>query len=162
VCLPEREVALVLLARVRLLLGELVELLVREPSVLGEASDAEVDVAVDLVREAAGDQLLDQRDLLGDRPLCRRLVVRPPEAEVVRVLEVPLRRVARELRARPRRGVVDLVVDVGEVLDERDLVALELEPALQPGGEDERPRVPDVDARVERRPAEVHPDRARR
>ncbi len=50
--LPEREVARILLARVRLLLLDLVEPLTAEAAVLRIARDAEVDVAVGLVREA--------------------------------------------------------------------------------------------------------------
>ena len=45
--LPEREVARILLARVRLLVLDLIGTLAREPSVVGETSDAVVDVAVD-------------------------------------------------------------------------------------------------------------------
>ena len=49
--LPEREVARILLARVRLLLLDLIGPLPGEPPVLGLPGDAEVDVALDLVRE---------------------------------------------------------------------------------------------------------------
>src|SRR6266511_5614016 len=62
--LPEREVPRILLARVRLLLGHLIELLPAEPPVRGEARDAKVDVPLRLVGEVRGDQLLDQRDLV--------------------------------------------------------------------------------------------------
>ena len=50
--LPEREVARILLERVRLLLLDLVGPLARELAVVGEARDAEVDVALDRVGEA--------------------------------------------------------------------------------------------------------------
>ena len=59
--LPEREVAAVLLERVRLLLLDLVGPLAGEPPVVGKRRDAEVDVATDGVRVAARDQLLDER-----------------------------------------------------------------------------------------------------
>ena len=61
--------------------------------------------------------------------------------------------------ARLGRRVVDLVVDVGDVRDELHAVALVLEEALELGEDDERARVADVDARVDRRPAGVdsHP-----
>ena len=52
-------------------------------------------------------------------------------------------------------GVVDLVVDVGDVLHQRHLVALVLEEALEQGENDERPRVADVDAPVHRGAAGV-------
>src|SRR4030081_936288 len=68
----------------------------------------------------------------------------------------------RQLSARDagrRRGVVDLVVDVGDGLDQRDLVALVLEEPLELGEHDERASVADVDAPVPRRAARVdsHP-----
>ena len=78
------------------------------------------------------------------------------------VLEVPLRGSRGELGARARRSVVDLVVDVGDVVHERRVVAARDEPAAEPHADHERPRVADVRARVHRRPAEVHADRAGR
>ena len=165
--LPEREVAWALLQRGLLLLlgrvahGVLVEP-ARESAVLGKAVDTEVDVAAGRVREAELDQLRDQRDDLGNRLRRLRLVVGPAQAEVLRVLDVPLRRVSRELRAVPGRGQIDLVVDVRDVLDQRHVVALVLEPALEPHRDDERPRVADVDPLVDGRAAEVHADRAGR
>ena len=45
------------------------------------------------------------------------------EAEVARVLEIPLGRPRGQLGACARRSVVDLVVDVGDVVHERHLVA---------------------------------------
>ena len=91
--LPEREVARVLLARVRLLLLDFVGPLTGEPAVLRKARHAVVHVAVDLVGEFDVDQLLDHRDLFGHGFGCPRLEVRPTEAEAARVLEVPLGRV---------------------------------------------------------------------
>ncbi len=68
---------------------------------------------------------------------------------------------ASSLRGLPglARRLVDLVVDVGDVDDQLDLVALVLEEALQEHEDDVRPRVADVDARVRRRAARVDPDR---
>ena len=66
----------------------------------------------------------------------------------------------RQLSARlaPRaRGVVDLVVDVGDVDHEADVVALVPEEARQQAEDDERARVADVDAAVDRRTARVDP-----
>ena len=59
-------------------------------------------------------------------------------------------------------GVVDLVVHVGDVLDELRLVALLAQPVPHPEENDVRSRVPDVDPLVDRRPADVHANRARR
>ena len=67
-----------------------------------------------------------------------------------------------ELGARAGRSVVDLVVDVGDVVDELRVVAVRAQPRAQPHADDERPRVADVGARVDRRAAEVHADRAGR
>ena len=122
--LPEREVARILLERARLLaLLDLVGLLAGEPAVVREARDPEVDVAAGAVGVPGLDQLLDEVDDL--RHALRRL--RQPighaQAEVARVLEVPLRRARRELGARARRRVVDLVVDVGDVVHELGVVA---------------------------------------
>src|SRR4030095_13800464 len=58
--LPEREVARVLLARVRLLLFDLIRLLPGKAAVVLPARDTEVDVAVDLVGVAAFDQIDDE------------------------------------------------------------------------------------------------------
>ena len=102
--LPEREVARALLQRGLLFLlgriahGVFVEP-AREQAVVGKAVDTEVDVAAGRVREVELDQLLDQRDDLGNRLRRLRLVVGAAQAEVLRVLDVPLRRVSRELRA---------------------------------------------------------------
>ena len=100
--LPEREVARVLLARVRLAVLDLVGALPREPAVVGEARDPEVDVAVDRVGEAALDELLDERDDLRDVLGHLRQVVGQPEPEIADVLEVPGGRALGELGARAR------------------------------------------------------------
>ena len=92
-----------------------------------------------------------------------RLDVGPSQAEAVGVLEVPARRVGRELGTVSGRGVVDLVVDVGDVHDDLRLVPAVPEPALQPERENgDRERVADVDALIDGRTAPVDPDRAGR
>src|SRR5947199_4037784 len=94
--LPEREVARVLLERAGILVGlELVEPLPREASVGGIACDTEVDVATGLVGEAVADELLDQRDDLGDGVGGLRLVVRAAETEPLGVVLVALGRLRR-------------------------------------------------------------------
>ena len=155
--LPEREVAAVLLEGVRLLLLDLVGALARETSVLGIRGDPEVDVALDRIRVTTADQRLDEADDLRNRLGRLRQIVGHAEPEVAGVLQVPLGRARRELRARPGRGVVDLVVDVGDVVHERRVVARRTQPRAKPHADHERPRVADVCARVDRRSAEVHP-----
>ena len=164
--LPEREVARVLLEHALLLfLGRvahrrLVVVTARQAPVVGIAVDAEIDVAAGFVGEAQFDELLDQGDDLRDRPGRERLVIRAAEAEQVGVLDVPARGVGGESRAVAGGSRVDLVVDVGDVLHQRHVVAALLEPAAEPHGDDERPRVPHMDSLVDGRPAEVHADRA--
>src|SRR5215204_2081226 len=124
--LPQSEVARILFARVRLLLRDLIGLLSAQPSVVGEARDTKVDIPVGDVGGVALEQLLDQVDLVGNRVSRSRLDVGHPDAEPLDVLEVPARRIARELRARTGSRVVDLVVDVGDVDDELRVVAAQL------------------------------------
>ena len=103
------------------------------------------------------DQLRYELDNLRDRLGRLRHVVREAELEVANVLDVPIRRARGELRARSVASRdVDLVVDVGDVVDERDVVAAQAQPVAKPHADDERARVPDVCARVDRRAAEVH------
>ena len=109
--------------------------------------DPEVHVTVHLVCELALDELRDERfDLLD---VLRRLrdVVGHAESEVARVLEVPRSRARREVGARTRRRVVDLVVDVGDVVNESRVVAAETQPVAEPHPDDERARVADVRTR---------------
>jgi hypothetical protein len=53
-------------------------------------------------------------------------------------------------------GVQDLVVDVGDVADERDAIAPRGEPAAHEVVDECTPQVPDVRARLHRRAAHVH------
>ena len=103
------------------------------------------------------DQVEDRLDVLGRQ----RLVVGPAEPEPLGVGEVVADHLARQLgRVAPggARGVVDLVVDVGDVRDQRRVVALVLEEPLELREDHERPRVADVHARVHGRPAGVDAD----
>ena len=157
--LPEREVARILLERVRLLLLDLVGPLAGKPPVPGIARDAEVHVAFDRVRVLALDELLDEADDLGNHLARLGLVVGHPQAEAAGVLEVPRRHLLGELGARARRRFVDLVVDVRDVVDERRLVPALSEPVSEPHPDHERAGVSDVCPSVDGRPAEVHAHR---
>ena len=144
-----------------LALVHLVRIAVGELAVAVEAADAEVDVAARLVGVPAGDQRLDQLDDLGDRRGRQRLGVRAADPEPVGVLRVRGDHPPRMLgRGHPRgaSGVVDLVVDVGEVDHDGRLVALVGEKAPQQQRDHVRAGVADVDARVDRRPAGVDPN----
>src|SRR5581483_11702040 len=94
--LPQREVLRRLLQRVRLLLLHLVDPLAREPAVVGDAPDPEVDVAVHGIRVTARDEALDERDDLRHELRRLRICVRVAETEIADVLEIPLRRTRRE------------------------------------------------------------------
>ena len=146
-----------------LALVHVVDRAVGQRAVVGVRAHAEVDVAVDRVGGAVVEQRLDQVDDRLDRLGGQRLVIGPPEAQPLGVGEVVRGHLARQVGARHAqraRGVVDLVVDVGDVGDERHLVALVLEEALEQRGDDVGPRVADVDAVVDRRPAGVDADAA--
>ncbi len=162
--LPEREVepvALALAAARLLALVHLVGIAVGELSVAVEAADGEVDVAVGLVGVAGFDQRLDQRHDLGHGVGRPRLGVGASEAEPVGVLLVEPDHLGRVLcRADPGRGggLVDLVVDVGDVDDDLGPAADVGEVAPEQHRHGEGARVADVDPRVDGRPAGVDPD----
>ena len=162
--LPEGEVERVALERALfrrlacVLWRELVQAAVRELAVFGEAPHAEVHVASGGIGVAAIDQRLDQLDDLRDRLAREWLVVGAAEAEALGVCAVGGGHLACELLGRNTllaRRVVDLVVDVRDVLDERHLEALVLEESLEQGEHDIGTRIADVDARIDRRPAGV-------
>ena len=163
--LPQREVPRILLERSGLLYRHVLGARAREPTVVPEARHAEVHVAPRFVGEPAGDELPGERDDVRDGLGGERLDIGTAEAEAVGVLHIPAGGPAGELDAadpEPPRGVVDLVVDVGDVLHERHPVAAELEPPAEPHRQDEGAGIADVDALVHGRAAEVHADRARR
>ena len=155
--LPEREVARVLFQRTRVVVLELVGPLSRERPIGRETGDSEVDVAAGLVCMTSGDELFDQRHDLGDRLGGKRLRVRHLEPERRRVLEVPPGGLTGSRSARARSGLIDLVVDVGDVVDVRDVIAALAEPVSQPGEDDEGHRVPDVGPLVHGGATDVHP-----
>ena len=133
--LPQREVALIALAgRHSLALMDVVDPVPGQLAVVGVAQHVEVDVAATLVGVAGLDQSLDQldhlRDVAGGPGFDRG---RQDAERVVGGGERPLVG-CRPFPPRParRRGLVqDLVVDIGDVADERDVAAPRRQPAPQ-------------------------------
>jgi len=107
------------------------------------------------------DQIGDQGDDAPDRLSSQRLGVWTAKPEPIGVLEVspghPLGKLPRRL-PHPSRGVIDLVVDVGDVDDQLRPVPLRLQESRQQREDNERPRIPDVDTAIDRRPTGVDPD----
>ena len=162
--LPEREITRIALALVDLDARageELVEILPGEPAVGREATDLEIHVAVDRVGVTGRHQPADELDHLGH--VLRRLRVdvggQDPERGHVGALggDEALRELARgdALLARP---LDDTVVDVGVVLDERDLVTLEGQVTANHIEDHRASRVADVRLIVHGHPAHVHAD----
>ena len=160
--LPEREITRVALALVDLDAGageELVEVLAGEPAVGREATDLEIDVAVDRVGVTGRHQPSDELDHL--RHVLRRLRVdvggQDPERGHVGALggDEALGELARG-DALLVRALDDPVVDVGIVLDERDPITLEREVAANHVEGHRASRVADVRVVVYGHPAHVH------
>ena len=160
--LPEREVARILLERVPLLLLHLVGPLARQPAVFRIARDAEVDVAARRhTRSPRSTSSSMKRTIPAMCSVAFGSSSGRPSPRSPMSSMYHCGRARGELGARARRGVVDLVVHVGDVVDERRVVAAAPQPVAQPHADDERPRVADVRALVDRRPAEVHAHRRR-
>ena len=101
-----------------------------------------------------GDQLEHLRDVAGGG----RLVGRRGDVErVVGLVELALHRVGEVVPGPALLGRLDqdLVVDVGDVADERDVVAAVAQPALQHVEVHRRPDVPDVRLRLHGQAADV-------
>ena len=164
--LPQREVARVALGPVRSILGAAasLRLLPGELPVLRERADVEVDVAGSVGRRVGVpvlDQLRDQLVHLRDVPGRARLVGRRQHAEPRVVLgQDPLVGVRDDQNGTPCLGRLDedLVVDVGDVADERDLVAGVQQPAAQHVIVDAGTKVADVRRRLHGEPTQVDPD----
>ncbi len=162
--LPQREVerAVLLLAhldaRAR---AQVLDALLRERAVVRELGDGEVHVARGGVRQPARLEMADDLQHLGNVLGRARLDVRRLHVQRRQVLVHEPRVVLGHLRRRAPLELAaldDLVVDVGDVADERDRVARR---AQVPGDDVERhhhARVADVTAVVDRDAARVHPD----
>ncbi|MBW3562644.1 MAG: GDP-mannose 4,6-dehydratase, partial [Actinobacteria bacterium] len=121
-------------------------------------ANADEHVTPDRVGVLTLDQRADQLDDAPDRLRGQRLVIGTAQAEGVGVGDVGGGHVARQVGAGHTEapcGVVDLVVDVGDVGHERDRISLPAQEAHQQREGDERPRVADVDAPVHGGPARV-------
>ena len=134
-----------------------------QPAVAGVAADVEVDVALRLVGDLIVDHGLDHLDDLGDLLGGSGVEVGGKDVESLHLIEieadVALCQVVDGFAFRD--GAVDhLVVYIGEVFDELDLVAAELQVAPE-HVEDDRPHgVSDVGLGVGREAADVHADHA--
>ncbi len=130
-------------------------------AVLLEGADPEVDVAVRRVGEAAPDEPLDQRDDLRHRLRHARLAVGAPEAQAAGVVDVRLRHLRRDLaRSGGRRScatssIFSLTSVMLMTTRGRRSAWRRSRWRLQRHGDDVRPRVADVDVRVDRRAAAV-------
>ena len=164
--LPEREVERVALAVVGIDAGHgvhLVDVAAGQLAVAREAAHREVHVAVDRVGVAALDEPLDHLDHAGDRLGGLGALGGVLDAERAHRRDERLGVLLGDLGGGAALfvgAVDDLVVDVGDVLDEPDVVALVLEVAADHVERQERPRVADVDVVVDRRAADVHRDLA--
>jgi hypothetical protein len=137
------------------------DLLVRQPAVLRPGAHVEVDVAGPVlggVRVALGDQRGDQLDHLGHVAGGGGLVGRRRDVEGgVRLVELAVHRVGEVVPGAALLGRLheDLVVDVGDVADERDVVADRAQPALQDVEVDPAAHVADVRLGLDREAADV-------
>ena len=164
--LPEHEIAgVVLVVLVRVHAGPGLDarhIEPREPPVLGERLDAEVDAAVRRVGAAALAELFDEGDHLGDVIRGSRHLLGALDPQRLQVLlearDVPSGE-AREVRAGPLGELDDPIVDVGHVHDFVHAVAEVLERAPQEIRRHEVSEVPDVRPVVHRGSAGVDPNR---
>ena len=160
--LPQNKVARVALVRrdVDARAGDhLVHRAARKLAVVGIAGDREQHVAVGGIGMAAGDEFLDHRDHLRHVFGGMRLDVLADHTESVHVLAIDRRELVGDRRDRYAeflRGVVDLVVHVGDVAG---VDQLRVTAAQQPGQhvEDDRPaRIADMHVVVDGGTAQVH------
>jgi hypothetical protein len=164
--LPHREVARVAFAGDAVLggLAQVVDVLVGQLEIVRVRAHVEVDAAVGLVRVTALDQPAHHLDHLGDVAGRPRFVRRREAAEcAVAVVERALVLVAdRPPRAALVTGLGDdLVVDVRDVADERDVVAAVFEPAAEDVEVQARADVADVRGGLHGGTTEVDRDTAR-
>ena len=161
--LPEGEVQRIVLLLVGLDAGadlELVDVTTGHGAVAGVAADREVDVAVAgrigvTLLDEAGDHLDHGLDLLRGA----RTDIRVEDAHAVHLLDEGVGELARDVLGSAALFVGaldDLVVHVGQVLGEGDLVALVHEVAADNVEGQERAAVADMDLVIDGGAADVH------
>ena len=158
--LPQREVTRIAFAHAgALALMNVIELVSRQCAVAREAQHIEVDVAFFRVRMPGCDESFDQLDHLGDMAGGARLGRGREHTElVVRPRERPLegRGPFPPGPAGVARLVQDLVVDVGDVADEGDVVVLGGQPPAQDVECHSAANMADVRLTLHRCPAQVY------
>ena len=165
--LPEREVERVAFALVHVNAGtalQVVDIATGKLAVLGEGTHREVHVAIDLVGMATIDEALHELDHLGNLLRGTRAHVRIVDAEGVHVIDEGLGIERRDLLGRLAlllRAPDDLVIDIGDVLDEGDLVTAILQVLAHHVEDEEGARVADVNVVVDRGATCVHRHLAR-
>ena len=166
--LPEREVAdvvlVVLVGGDAFAAAHLFEVDARELAVVGEGRDVEVDGLVDDVGASVLDESRDEGDHLVDVPGRSWVDISRSNAERFEIFEETADDGLGELVERDalfEGSGNGLVVDVGQVGDEGDVVPLPLEVPVEKVIEEERPVVADVRELVDGRPAGVHADGSR-
>ena len=166
--LPDGEIHRMALVRVNVdarAALQILEVLAAELAVAGESLRVVVHVAVVAgVGQPLVDQLFNQRDDIRDMLGRARVDRRALDAQRVRVGVVFLDEAVAQLLDGDALlvGAADhLVVDIREVLDVLDLVALVFQIAAQRVEHDERARVADVEIVVDRRAAAVNAHLAR-
>ena len=159
--LPQREVHRMLLVLVHLDARaslQILQVLAGELAVAAKGLGVKVDAVAALIGQALVHQLLHQRDDLGDVLGGLGVDGGLAHAQRLDVLEVLGDKALAQLLDGGALlvGAVDhLVVDVGEVLHERHVVAAPLQVPAQHVEHDERTRVADVNVVVDRRAAGV-------
>lgn len=143
---------------------QLVDVATGERPIAGKAANGEVHIATSLVCVPLGDELLDQLDHLGDVFGGAGLDVRSTDAKpAVGVCKDSGVAGGKLCWGNTLGGGAgdDLVLDVCDVLDIRDLVAPPGEVTSDHVEGDRRPAVPDMGTRLHGRPADVHAHLAR-
>ena len=170
--LPQGEVERVAFARLKALaVGaklamarfHLVDVAAGKLAVSGVRAHAEVHVAFDLVGMPTVDELLHERDHIGNLARGARAHVGVEHASRVHVVDERLGVLGGHFCSTSTLFTCafdNLVVDVGDILHERHVEAAPNEIAADHVEADERARVADVDAVVHGRAADVHADLA--
>ena len=168
--LPQREVEMVALAvfqtlavsaQLAMAAFHLVDVATGQRAVISVATHAEVNIAFDLIRMAAVDELLDELDHLGDLLGGARSHIGVLHVHGVHVVKEGLRIFCGNLSCASAFFVGlldDLVINVGDVGDELHVEAAPGEVAADDVEADKRTGVADMDVVVHGGTAHVHAD----